>query len=109
MYKRQAENIRRVGEEYAGGDSGSLVIATTHTQARYALPAVVKNFVDRHPKVRLSLHQGHPMQIAEWTLKGEADIAIATEALDQYPQLVMLPCYQWVHCVICLLYTSRCV
>lgn len=97
---RDAENIRRVGEEYAGGDSGSLVIATTHTQARYALPAVVKNFVDRHPKVRLSLHQGHPTQIAEWTLKGEADIAIATEALDQYQQLVMLPCYQWVHCVI---------
>ncbi len=97
---REAENIRRVGEEYAAGDSGSLVIATTHTQARYALPAVVKRFVERHPKVRLSLHQGHPAQIAEWTLQGEADIAIATEALDQYPQLVMLPCYQWVHCVI---------
>jgi len=97
---REAENIRRVGEEYADGDSGSLVIATTHTQARYALPAVVKSFVDRHPRVRLSLHQGHPTQIAEWTSKGEADIAIATEALEQYPQLVMLPCYQWVHCVI---------
>jgi LysR family cys regulon transcriptional activator len=97
---RDAENIRRVGEEYAGGDSGSLIIATTHTQARYALPGVVKNFVDRHPRVRLSLRQGHPTQIAEWALKGEADIAIATEALDQYPQLLMLPCYQWVHCVI---------
>jgi LysR family cys regulon transcriptional activator len=97
---RDAENIRRVGEEYAGGDSGSLVIATTHTQARYALPGVVKKFVDRHPQVRLSLRQGHPTQIAEWALKGEADIAIATEALDQYPQLLMLPCYQWVHCVI---------
>ena len=97
---RDAENIRRVGEEYAGGDSGSLVIATTHTQARYALPGVVKQFVERHPRVRLSLRQGHPTQIAEWALKGEADIAIATEALDQYPQLLMLPCYQWVHCVI---------
>ena len=97
---REAENIRRVGEEYAAGDSGSLVIATTHTQARYALPAVIKRFVERYPKVRLSLHQGHPAQIAEWTLQGEADIAIATEALDQYPQLVMLPCYQWAHCVI---------
>jgi len=97
---QEAENIKRVGEEYAGGDSGSLVVATTHTQARYALPAVVKRFVDRHPKVRLSLHQGSPTQIAEWTLSGEADIAIATEALDQYPQLVMLPCYQWDHCVI---------
>lgn len=93
-------NIKRVGEEYAGGDSGSLVIATTHTQARYALPAVVKQFVDLHPKVRLSMHQGSPTQIAEWTIKGEADIAIATEALDQYPQLVMLPCYQWGHSVV---------
>lgn len=97
---RDAENIRRVGSEYAGGDSGGLVIATTHTQARYALPNVVKKFVDRHPQVRLSLRQGHPTQIAEWTVKGEADIAIATEALDQYPQLLMLPCYQWVHSVI---------
>jgi LysR family cys regulon transcriptional activator len=96
----EADNIKRVGEEYAGGDSGRLVIATTHTQARYALPAVVKNFVDRHPNVRLSMHQGSPTQIADWTIKGEADIAIATEALDQYPQLVMLPCYQWGHCVV---------
>jgi len=97
---REAENIKRVGEEFAGGDSGRLVVATTHTQARYALPAVVARFVERHPKVRLSMHQGSPTQIAEWTLKGEADIAIATEALDQYPQLLMLPCYQWTHCVI---------
>ena len=97
---RETENIKRVGDEYASGDSGSLVIATTHTQARYALPLVVKRFIERHPKVRLSMHQGNPVQIAEWTLKGEADIAIATEALDQYPQLVMLPCYQWGHSVI---------
>ena len=97
---READNIKRVGDEYAGGDTGRLVIATTHTQARYALPEVVKKFVDRHPHVRLSMHQGSPTQIAEWTLKGEADIAIATEALDQYPQLLMLPCYQWGHCVI---------
>ena len=97
---QEVGNIKRVGEEYAGGDSGSLVIATTHTQARYALPAVVKNFVEKHPNVRLSMHQGSPTQIAEWTIKGEADIAIATEALDQFPQLVMLPCYQWGHSMI---------
>ena len=97
---REAENIKRVGDEFAGGDSGSLVIATTHTQARYALPAMVKVFVERYPKVRLSMHQGSPTQIAEWTIKGEADIAIATEALDQYSQLVMLPCYQWGHSVV---------
>ena len=97
---READNIKRVGEEFAAGDSGSLVIATTHTQARYALPAVVKKFIERHPNVRLSMHQGSPTQIAEWTLNGEADIAIATEALDQYPQLIMLPCYQWGHSLV---------
>lgn len=96
----EAENMKRVGDEYADGESGGLVIATTHTQARYALPSVVARFVEKHPKVRLSMHQGSPTQIADWTLQGEADIAIATEALDQYPQLLMLPCYQWTHCVI---------
>lgn len=96
----ETENMKRVGAEFADGESGGLVIATTHTQARYALPSVVARFVEKHPKVRLSMHQGSPTQIAEWTLKGEADIAIATEALDQYPQLLMLPCHQWTHCVI---------
>jgi LysR family cys regulon transcriptional activator len=97
---QEAANIKRVSEEYAGGDSGSLIVATTHTQARYALPAVVKRFVERYPDVRLSMRQGSPTQIAEWTLQGEADIAIATESLDRYPQLVMLPCYQWGHSVV---------
>ncbi|MDR1367635.1 MAG: CysB family HTH-type transcriptional regulator [Candidatus Accumulibacter sp.] len=96
----EAENIRRVGEEFSGGDSGSLVVATTHTQARYALPTVVKEFVERYPDVHLSMRQGSPPQIAEWTIKGEADIAIATESLDRCPQLLMLPCYQWGHCVV---------
>ena len=62
---REAKNIKRVGEEYAGGESGSLAIATTHTQARYALPPIVKNFIGRYPKVRLTMHQGSPAQIAE--------------------------------------------
>jgi LysR family transcriptional regulator, cys regulon transcriptional activator len=97
---RETENIKRVGDEYSGGNSGSLVVATTHTQARYALPEVVKRFVEAHPDVRLSMHQGNPTQIAEWAINGQADIAIATEALDQYAQLIMLPCYQWAHCVI---------
>ena len=96
----EVQNIKRVGNEYGGGDSGSLAIAATHTQARYALPAVVKQFVDKYPAVRLSMHQGTPTQIAEWTIKGEADIAIATETLDQYQQMVILPCYQWGHCLV---------
>ncbi|MDQ5903750.1 MAG: LysR family transcriptional regulator, cys regulon transcriptional activator [Pseudomonadota bacterium] len=97
---READNLKRVGEEYAGEDTGSLNIATTHTQARYVLPAVVSRFLERWPKVRLTLHQGNPTQIAEWTLSGEADLAIATESLDQYPALITLPCHQWGHAVI---------
>ncbi len=97
---REAENLKKVGAEYATGDSGSLVVAATHTQARYALPTVVRDFVSRNPKVKLVLHQGNPTQIAEWVVSGEADIGIATEALDQYAQLSTLPVKQWTHSII---------
>lgn len=97
---REAENLKRVGSEYGGGDAGRLVLAATHTQARYALPVVVRDFVAQHPHVRLEMHQGSPTQIAEWVANGDADLGIATEALDQYPQLVTLPVRQWSHCVI---------
>jgi LysR family transcriptional regulator, cys regulon transcriptional activator len=95
-----AENLKNVAGEFSHEAEGSLTIATTHTQARYALPPVVREFVKRYPKVRLSLHQGNPVQICEQVLAGGADLAIATEAIDQYPQLVTLPCYQWNRCVV---------
>ncbi|UCV02143.1 CysB family HTH-type transcriptional regulator [Dechloromonas denitrificans] len=97
---REAENLKRASSEFATGDSGRLVLAATHTQARYALPIVVRDFVAQHPTVKLEMHQGSPTQIAEWVVSGEADIGIATEALDQYPQLITLPVRQWSHCVI---------
>lgn len=97
---READNLKRVGTEYAGGDAGRLVLAATHTQARYALPTVVRDFVAQHSHVRLEMRQGSPTQIAEWVVAGEADIGIATESLDQYEQLVTLPVRQWTHCVI---------
>ena len=97
---REAENLKRASAEFATGDTGRLVLAATHTQARYALPLVVRDFVTQHPTVKLELHQGRPTQIAEWVVNGEADLGIATEALDQYPQLVTLPVRQWSHCVI---------
>lgn len=96
----ESENLKRASAEFATGDSGRLVLAATHTQARYALPVVVRDFVTQHPSVKLEMHQGSPTQIAEWVVAGEADIGIATEALDQYPQLVTLPVRQWSHCVI---------
>ena len=96
----EVENLRLVGREYQDQDSGRLVVATTHTQARYALPAVVTAFRQRYPKVHLSLQQGNPPQLADMVIAGEADIAIATEALADYSQLLTLPCYSWSHCVV---------
>ena len=97
---QDANNLKQVGQEFRAHDSGTLTIATTHTQARYALPPVVKQFIKRYPKVKLNLHQGSPTQIAQQVLSGEADIAIATESLALYDELVTLPCYEWHHCVI---------
>ena len=94
------DNLKQVGQEFRSQDSGSLTIATTHTQARYALPPVVKQFIKRYPKVKLNLHQGSPTQIAQQVLNGEADIAIATESLVMYNELTTLPCYEWHHCIV---------
>ena len=97
---KDVENLRQVGEEFTEEDSGHLTIATTHTQARYALPYVIQRFTKRYPGVRLSLRQGSPTQISELVTSGEADIAIATEAIELYEDLVMLPCYEWNRCVL---------
>ncbi|KAF0203187.1 MAG: LysR family transcriptional regulator cys regulon transcriptional [Gallionellaceae bacterium] len=96
----ESDNLKQVGQEFQEQDSGHLILATTHTQARYALPPVVKQFIKRYPKVKLGLHQGNPTQIAEQVLNGEADVAIATESLLLYEGLVTLPCYEWHHCVV---------
>jgi LysR family cys regulon transcriptional activator len=97
---RELENLKQVGSEFSAESSGSLTIATTHTQARYALPRVIAAFARRYPKVRLGLRQGNPTQICDYVVSGEADLAIATEAIEHYEDLVMLPCYQWNRCVV---------
>ncbi|MGH8453041.1 MAG: LysR family transcriptional regulator, partial [Nevskiales bacterium] len=90
---RDVENVRNVANEFKQADRGSLSIATTHTQARYALPATIQAFKTRYPNVALHIHQGSPPQIAQWAAKGEADFAIATEAMEHFDELIMLPCY----------------
>ena len=92
--------VRSLGEEHAHPARGQLAVAVTHTQARYALPPVVTAFRKRFPEVRLKLLQGHPHQIARMVVEGQADVAIATEALDAYAELITLPCYSWRHCVV---------
>jgi LysR family cys regulon transcriptional activator len=96
----EIDNLQQVGEEFSTEDAGRLSIATTHTQARYALPPVIRDFMRRYPHVRLELHQGNPKQVCEMVLDGGADIAIATESIAGYEELVTLPCRQWNRCVV---------
>jgi LysR family cys regulon transcriptional activator len=95
-----ADNLRNASKDFSEHGVGPLSIAATHSQARYALPAAVRDFRQLYPQVTLSLHQGSPRQVADMLLSGEADIGIATEALAQYEQLVTLPCYRWTHSVV---------
>jgi LysR family cys regulon transcriptional activator len=81
-------------------ETGTLTIATTHTQARYKLPAAVKDFMTNYPQVKLNIHQGNPSQVAEQVASGEADIGIATEAISSFENILCLPCYQWNRCVV---------
>ena len=97
---REVNNIQILAEEYRDDRRGHLSIATTHTQARYALPLVIRAFRERYPAVALQVHQGSPAQIAELVQSGEADFAIATEAMELFADLVMMPCYIWERCVL---------
>ncbi len=97
---RETANIERVADEFRDPHSGSLSIATTHTQARYALPPVIDQFTAAWPRVALHMNQGTPMQIAEMAASGAVDFAIATEAMEHFEDLVMMPCYHWDRAVI---------
>lgn len=97
---RLTENIKLVAQEYSDESRGSLAIATTHTQARYALPPVIRDFTRTYPDVALHMQQGTPRQIAHMVSEGQADFAIATESLELFSDLVLLPCYRWNRCVL---------
>jgi len=97
---REVGNLKRIGEQYSAEDSGTLSIATTHTQARYVLPVPVAKLRAAYPKVNISLHQGAPAHVAQMVLDEVAEIGIATESLSDYPDLVTLPCYEWEHVLV---------
>ena len=96
----KVENVRQIAHEFSDKDKGTLSVATTHTQARYLLPSVISEFIGRYPDVSLHMHQGTPVQISEMASKGKVDLAIATEALELFENLIMLPCYRWNRSVI---------
>ena len=97
---RKVESIKHVAQEYSDEKRGALSIATTHTQARYVLPDVIRSFIAKYPEVSLHMNQGTPMQISEMAADGTVDFAIATEALELFSDLVMMPCYRWNRCVL---------
>ncbi|RMX04845.1 CysB family HTH-type transcriptional regulator [Corticibacter populi] len=97
---REVGNLKRIGSDYSAQNSGTLSIATTHTQARYVLPPPVAKFREIFPKVNISLHQATPHEVANMVLTEVADIGMATESLADYPDLVTLPCYEWQHVLI---------
>ncbi|HVE07875.1 MAG TPA: CysB family HTH-type transcriptional regulator [Paraburkholderia sp.] len=97
---QEVESLKRIGKDYAAQDQGNLVIAATHTQARYSLPTAIAEFKRRFPKVHLSILQGSPSQVAEMVLQDQADLAVATEGLSSYKDLVSLPCFTWHHLAV---------
>ena len=97
---REVGNLKRIGEQYSAEDSGTLSIATTHTQARYVLPEKVAALRTAYPKVNISLHQGSPDQVARMLIDEVAEIGIATESLAAYSERVTLPCYEWQHMLV---------
>jgi len=97
---QNVKTIKQIGQEFSSKDKGSLSIATTHTQAKYALPPVISQFSKKYPKVQLQIHQGSPSQICDMVIHGEADFAIATESISQHEKLATLPVYKWNRCVI---------
>lgn len=96
----RVETIKQMAQEFSAPDHGSLSIATTHTQARYALPPVIEKFIAKYPGVALHMHQGTPLQISEKASEGSVDFAIATEALELFGNLLMMPCYRWNRCIL---------
>ncbi len=100
LIMREVSNLKRIGEQYSAQDSGTLSIATTHTQARYVLPLPVARLREAYPKVNVSLHQTTPDQVARMVIDEVAEIGMATESLADYPELVTLPCYEWEHVLV---------
>ncbi|MGZ5155927.1 MAG: CysB family HTH-type transcriptional regulator [Caldimonas sp.] len=97
---REVGNLKRIGEEFSKQDAGTLSIATTHSQARYFLPGPIAQMRKRFPKVMISLHQGTPEQVAKMVYEEVGDFGLATESLNNYADLVSLPCYEWQHVIV---------
>ncbi len=96
----ETENLKRYSRQFTGQDRGRLVIATTHNQARYVLPKVLARFARQYPDVELEIRQGTPQDAVQAVTRGVADLALATEALDQFAELQTFACFSWRHVAV---------
>lgn len=96
----ETQNLEQLSANLSRREAGPLVIATTHTQARYSLPGVIAAFKRAHPDVRLTLRQLSPKDIASALHEGRADVGIATDTLDHHPDILTFPFYTWEHAAI---------
>ncbi|MEE8527188.1 MAG: HTH-type transcriptional regulator CysB [Gammaproteobacteria bacterium] len=95
LIMQEVDNIRSLASDYYQEEEGTLSIGTTHTQARYVLPEVVKSFRKLYPGVNLNLHQGTSEQIADMVAANEIDFAIATGSNHLFGELLLVPSYRW--------------
>ena len=93
-------SIERAAEEFLREERGTLRVATTHTQARYVLRAHIRKFRERFPHVTLHINQGTPAHLAELTIHGDVDFAIATEGFEHFSNLILAPCYTWTRAIV---------
>lgn len=97
---QEADNLKRLSAQFVEADAGRLIVAATHNQANYVLPPVLLRFRELFPEVEVELRQGGPGFVAESLARGEADIGVATEAVDGHPNLQIFPCFTWQHVAI---------
>ena len=97
---RKVEGIKQLSRDHQNPAHGTLSIATTHTQARYVLPNIIKDFILKYPDVTLNIVQGTPTHVSEEAASGEVDLAVAYDDLELYGDLAMMPCYRWNRCIL---------
>ena len=97
---QEADNLKRLSRQFVEADKGRLIVATTHNQANYVLPQILLQFAQEYPEVEVELRQGSPSDVVEQLIRGDADIGIATEAIDGHPELRTYQCFTWEHVAI---------
>ena len=83
---------RRLVAEIAQGGAGELTIGAAPAVSTYVLPALLKEFHEAHPKVRLSVRTGHSEEVLELVLRDQVEVGLTREL--RHPGIVSVPVYE---------------